>query len=519
MNNPYGLGTDCKEPEEAALPVTDLRDYAPFEGLFAWVCVIVGYLFCLAFPPARYPLGMFIVVFIAIVSTFAVLIKKKTRLSVASVVSAVVSLFFAFSFVVNNEPLSAFVAFVCMLVSYCFFVYCATGNRSDTSDADMLPLELFRALNGFSVYGVADMFRIMFMRRSKSLKVLLRIVIGFAAAAIPTAIVISLLSYDGGFSDLLNNAFSFLDDFDFTVHLYSFIFGVIVAMYIFGVYSVNTSNRAPADVGKYRRAAEKIRIAPMLTVAAALLPLAVVYVFFFVSQWQYYVSGFSGVLPEGVVNYAEYARSGFFELCAVSAINLALISAVALFMRREGSGANIFLRAVSVLFSLMTLVLIGTAMAKMALYIDRFGLTKKRVLSSWFMILLAIVFLIVIVRQFVPKFRLFRMSAIAVAAMSALLVMSDYSGIIADYNVEMYVSGKTEAVDIDALNSLGNSAVPAMVRLAEHWEGDIKNADELCELTVYLENAKMRLDKNEGIFAFSLPNDAASEALDGYFGE
>ena len=124
--------------------------------------------------------------------------------------------------------------------------------------------------------------------------------------------------------------------------------------------------------------------------------MAVVYLFFFVSQWDYYLSAFTGKLPEGVVNYAEYARSGFFELCTVSAINLVIITAIALFMKRSGNGEKIFLRIVSALFSVMTLVLIGTALAKMYLYIDRFGLTVKRLLSSWLMIVIALIFVFVI---------------------------------------------------------------------------------------------------------------------------
>ena len=79
------------------------------------------------------------------------------------------------------------------------------------------------------------MFRLMFTRKNKSFKAILKVLIGLIAAVIPTAVVISLLSYDGRFSELLRNAFSFIIDFDFREQLAYISFGTVIAMFIFGV--------------------------------------------------------------------------------------------------------------------------------------------------------------------------------------------------------------------------------------------------------------------------------------------
>ena len=514
MNN-TGIQIPEQPEQKENIAVTDLRDYDAFECVFAWLCILVGYLFCCAFPPTEFPLGAFIVSVFCVVTTALTLVKRKAKIGPLEWALALVSVAFSFAFLLNTSGFATFVSFVCSLTFYGFFVYRASGNRLAKGNSDFLPLELLRALKGFSIYGIADMFRLMFTRKNKSFKAILKIFIGLIAAVIPTAIVISLLSYDGRFSELIRNAFSFIIDFDFAEQIAYISFGTVVAMYLFGMYAVNTSSRKPINCELMREKAGRVRVAPLLTVAATLFPLAVVYVFFFVSQWAYYLSAFTGRLPEGVVNYAEYARNGFFELCTVSAINLAIIILVALFTRRSGRGEKIFLRVVSILFSVMTLVLIGTALAKMSLYIDRFGLTAKRLLSSWLMIVIALIFVFIIIRGIVKKFPLFAASAVAIALMCGVLAVSDYGSLIANYNVDRYISGKTDTVDITALVKADTSAVPAITRLMEHCrENGKEKSYDYSRLERKLADEQKRIEDQNDVFSFSFPSSRAEEAIE-----
>ena len=184
--------------DESNAAFTDLRDYSPFEGLFAWVCIVIGYLFCRAFPPTRYPLGMLLVSVVCVAVTFYVLVRRKARIGAVGIVCALLSPAFAFAYLLNTELFPMIIAFFCSVTAYCFFVYRSSGNVLSKGDADFLPLALLRALNGFSVFAIADMFRLMFTRKNKSFKAVLKIVIGLAVAAVPTALVVTLLSYDGG---------------------------------------------------------------------------------------------------------------------------------------------------------------------------------------------------------------------------------------------------------------------------------------------------------------------------------
>ena len=63
------------------------------------------------------------------------------------------------------------------------------------------------------------------------------------------------------------------------------------------------------------------------------------------------------------------------------------------------------LRICNSVLSVLTLLLIATAASKMALYIQAYGLTVKRVFASVFLVWMAISFVLILIRQ-VRRFRL-----------------------------------------------------------------------------------------------------------------
>ncbi len=504
------------------------RKFDGVETVFAWICVVLGYLFCLAFPPFDNPLGVLIVHTAALSVTAVILAKRKAQFGFFSVASAVISFAFSFSVILTSDWTISFLATLCAAIAYCYFIYSAAGNCIEKSFSDFVVLDLFHALFVCPFFSLGKVFKAMFARKSRGTKWLVKVIIGFLVAIIPTVTVIAYLSYDSAFMAIIRDIFEIFRNIDLLKHIFSLLFGCVIAMYFFGAYvtATNEEKTEAISADDVRYLAGKIRVAPILTVASALLPLLAVYVIFFISQWQYYVSGFTGRLPEGILSYSEYAREGFFELCSVSVINFVIIVVVSLFLRRNGRAGSIFLKTASVIISLMTLVLIGTAMAKMYLYIDRFGLTEKRLLSSWFMVLLAMVFVLVIVRQFVPKLKIISASAIVLTAMLILLVWGNHNRIIADYNVDMFISGKAETVDIEMLEDLESSSDPALVRLAEFWENSDLNAKQLNEkklkydqLVNLLKSEKTRLENKNTITGFSVPDSLALEAIDEYFEE
>lgn len=502
------------------------RVFSQTEMVFAWLCVLFGYLFCLAFPPAKHPLGLLIIHTAALVSGVVVLKKRNANIDAFAVAAVIISYMFSFSVILTSNGTIAFISAVCAAISFCLFMFTASGARTEKGFSNFIVLDLFHLLFVYPFYNLTKLFKAMFLRKIKGIKNVLKFLLGLMIAVIPTALIVAYLSYDSEFLKIINAIFDVLRSINISRHIFSFGGGILVAMYFFSIYVSSTDEEKPTalSVEDVSHFSCKMRVAPIITVAASLLPVLAVYIIFFISQWQYYVSGFTGVLPVGVESYAEYARNGFFELCSVSIINFALMLAVTLFLKRNGNGGKAFLKAVSVIISVMTLVLIGTAMSKMYLYIDRFGLTEKRLLSSWFMVLLAIVFVLIIIRQFVPKFKIISASAVALCAMLLILTASNHTRIIAEHNVDMFINGKTKTIDVNALDGLDSSSSPALVRLAEFWdEGSLNQAQQSEKELRYehlvnmLDAKKKSLEAKKSFTRFSFPDYYALNALNDYF--
>lgn len=150
-------------------------------------------------------------------------------------------------------------------------------------------------------------------------------------------------------------------------------------------------------------------------------------------------------------------------------INLAVIAAVNAFCRRDGKDTA--LKTVTVILSVFTLILIATAESKMFLYIDRFGLTSKRVYTSWLMAILAAVFVIIIISRF-KKFRAASVGAAVITIASLLLCFCNADGLIARYDAKLIECG----VMTNFPNDLSPDAAPVIRECLDSASQDLADA-------------------------------------------
>lgn len=278
-------------------------------------------------------------------------------------------------------------------------------------------------------------------------KCVLGVLGGVALAVLCLCFVLPLLmAADDGFAALLSG---FVGRFtawfavcqnswtEFSVKVF---FAVPTALYLYGlVYGAVRGRRACVYDKKEVCAVQRgLRFAPRSTVFTALMVLCAVYLLFISMQAKYLFGAFWGALPEGF-SYAEYARRGFFELCRVAAINIVILLAANTVSRAQASG-NRLLRMCNTALSALTLLLLATAAAKMALYIGAYGLTVKRVLASVFLVWMACVFVCVILRQF-HAVALVRAAVFLGAVLFALLCALPVKDGIHTYNAARVQSG------------------------------------------------------------------------------
>jgi len=499
------------------VPMKPVRDYSAAECVFAWLCLLAGYLFCRAFPVWENPLGGFVVILLLFIAATVVLLRRGRKPGWGAVLAALSAVGIAASLILITNGFLRFLAYTYALAVFCYYVYAATGNSLQKGFSDFIAMDFLKALFVMPFYSLSHVFKAMFTGKGKrSGKLIGKVFVGMALAVVPTLLVALLLSYDKGFSELLERILD-LDGFDILSHLFSFLFGIPVGMYLFGLYisSADGKCREAVTAETCRSTAERMKFVPAITALTAVIPLLFLYVVFFFSQWSYYMSGFTGVLPQDF-SYAEYAREGFFQLCTVSVINLLVLSAVMAFMRRGSRGTSALFKAIAITLSLFTLVLIATAIAKLVMYIDFYGLTPKRVYAAWFMGLLAVIFLLIIVKQFAGKLPVVATAIVAFAIMFAGLTLPNIDGYIAKYNVDRYLAGTLETVDVDAMEDLGLAAVPQMVQLMDALEEQEDTGPLYQDTQWFLYRIYCRyFEADAPLFAWSVPYSQAKAAMAG----
>lgn len=513
-------------PPHSYAPAPQRREFTAVESIFAWLCLLAGYAFCRVVSVVHHPMGGFLFV-LALFGTTAIVLKVKgVRFWAVPCIAAVSAIAVSTALILCANSAIHFFAYAYALIMYLYFVFALTGNTAEKGFSDLWAADFVKAAFIMPFYSFAQIFRAAFSGKAqKSGAFVLKLLLGIALTVVPTAVVLVLLSYDSDFIALLRHVFDFTL-WDVFSHIGSILFGIPIAMYIFGLFisSIDKKCTGILTAEQCRSASRSLKIAPGITVLAAVLPILGIYLLFFISQWKYFVSGFSGKLPENF-SYAQYAREGFFQLCTVSVINFVIIALIGLFMRRkEKDKPAVLLRVLSIVFSVFTLVLISTAAAKMILYINCFGLTSKRIYASWLMAVLALLFILIIVKQFACRLKLLAASAAVCVVCFAGLALSGTDSLIAQYNVDRYLDGTLETVDIGVMESLGDAAVPQMVRLVkaldEKYGTDIAAFDfkKQKEDVLYYDLAtslyKAAKKQDNSFFGFTVPRMRAKAELE-----
>ena len=351
-----------------------------------------------------------------------------------------------------------------------YWVRTVTGATLCGKTSDWLPLDLLRGIFYTPLINISAQYSTL-AAASKKQKVaasgVWSVVLGVILAAVVISVVTPLLirADAGGFALLLRSLQPYLARFGQNDPLLfvQIVLSIPAAAYIFGLLAGSIRDQR-IDLHQAENFVNALRKLPAATAFTLLLLLNGLYTIFIISQLPYFFSAFHGAVPPGWESYAEFARRGFFELCVIAVINIVLLAGVDLVAavmnwRRE-------LKVLCSLLAALTLILIATAFSKLALYISIFGLTTQRLLPGVFLILLAVVFIGVIVRQS-RQFSIMRLTAFTGAALLCLLCVVNTDSFVAVYNAERYLSGTLEEFDPIVLYRAGTAGLSAALLLYE----------------------------------------------------
>ncbi|MFG1826860.1 DUF4153 domain-containing protein [Microbispora bryophytorum] len=175
------------------------------------------------------------------------------------------------------------------------------------------------------------------------------------------------------------------------------------------------------------------------------------------------------VLTTAGLTYAQYARSGFFELVTVSLFVLGIVAGAVALLRRQSRADRWLLAVLLGLLCAFTLVILASALHRLGLYTDAYGLSRLRASVEATIWWLAAVFVLVLaagaVRLSGGGTSWFFRALVLLTGVSLLaFAVWDPDARVAE--TQLTVRG-VERLDHGYLSELGAEAVPILDRLPE----------------------------------------------------
>ena len=469
MNGSYNFDPMTGKPIAGAagtppvqVPSKPKREYLKKEIVLAWGSALIGYLFCRTFWVWQKPeIGLlFTVCLFAFGFVFFGKRKRKARCFFYPVSALILSSALFFS----SSPSLLFFTFI--YICSAFLLFCQTGSEG-ALERRAGQLYVFETVKAFFVapfksIGAAVGAAFTNKGAKKGGKTLLIILSGLGIALIPTLIVFALLSFDGNFTDSLEAIRKAIFDKILT-HVASILFGVPIGMFIYSSLYESAHPRPDSfNEEACIRIENGMKFAPPLVGAVAIAPLLFLYVVFIIAQRGYFAAVFTSTLPDAYT-FADFARNGFFRLCAVAAINALALIALRVFSKKTNSGKiSPVVKVYTVVLSLVTVVISGTAISQMIMYVSNYGLTRLRLYTLWFMALLILIFIVAILKQFIEKLP-FAATAVTVFVLCfAALAVPDADAIIARHNYNCQLADTEYSLDVEYLGQLSPSSVPVL---------------------------------------------------------
>ncbi|WP_243706194.1 DUF4153 domain-containing protein [Micromonospora sp. KC721] len=257
---------------------------------------------------------------------------------------------------------------------------------------------------------------------------------------------------------------------------------------------------APPDLSTVDRPGE--RRLGVLEWAPAIAALTALFAGFVVVQFTVLFGGQRHVLRTAGLSYAQYARSGFWQLVVVTLLTLAVLGGVTRWARRERRAERVLLRVLLGLLSALSVVIVISALSRMYTYQKVYSFTGERIFVMAFELLLGTVFLMILAAgvrwrgRWIPGVTV----GLAVAMLLGLAVLNpeDYA---ARRNIARYE--QTGKIDAWYLRALSADATPALATLPDRvrrctlsWiDDDLDRADPWYAWNLGRARARAELDR------------------------
>lgn len=435
-----------------------------FKFLFA-AATSVGVLFTLCFYNMRLGANVFLMSFAVMLLTYFALKKVKDFVPGFYFAGSFAILLLASKYMLSLNSLYRGFNIIVMLAVY-FYTLELSLSRGDCTVKSITSL-FFKPFAHLNAY-VVCFFSLLCGKKdgkSKLGEILAGLLI---SAALLCVIVPLMLSADAAFSRILHGFF--IGETFFSV-LFECLYFIISASYGFAVISVcymksslierprlfdrekedenavkaeNTANAytLPSMENGEKSFFVKKECISFVTIKTVLYIVGAVYLLFVAVQ---YAGMFSGaVISEE--EYAQYARSGCFNLWFLTVLNLLIVLVSLRLTDGRQLRPDVSLKGIFCVYGIVNLMMIFSAFRKMYLYYERFGLTRLRLIVFVFLGVQFVCVLLLFVRLLYKKFELSRCVFALMLCAYCVLSCLNTDKLIAEHNIGLFeTSGEVDA--------------------------------------------------------------------------
>ena len=304
--------------------------------------------------------------------------------------------------------------------------------------------------------------------QDKNKRVLLRVLLG-VAISLPIAGVFLYLfsSADESFAALVEGKF-------LRVLVTDLIVGVVLCVFVSAAFvGANAREMRPLSTEKAPKEVNNITLGTILLIVTIVVALYVGVQF---NHW----FGNAPINYYQMDEYAEPARTGFFELIVASCFLLALITAVTLLSTKRDNRLTPLIKAPLFFLCVCNLIVLYSALEKMAVYIGRSGITARRILALWFIAVIVAFVSGVVVKIVKFSFNAFGFSFAAAVVLICCLSFCDVDYYVAKNHIYLAEHQIIQNLEADMLNNLSYAAA---VPIAE-YKHRLENGESACDTTI-----------------------------------
>ena len=335
----------------------------------------------------------------------------------------------------------------------------------------------------------------------KAKKVLLSILI---VLPIVVVIVALLSSADMIFGNIFENIFGGIRDFLEDILFDDFVGRIITFIIVF--FAIGTSMMYL--LYEYPRKDEKTivkenKTRDVFTLKLLVSVLNVIYIIFDVIQ----IKSLMLHSVSSGINYAEYARQGFFELMFVSIINIAIILISKKFETKDNKKDFNYINIMNVLMIVLTIIIIVSSFLRMNLYESAYGYTTLRLLVYVTLMTETILMIPTVMYIFNSNVNIFKCYLYIILTAYVVTNFMNIDYMIARRNVNRYYVN--DRIDVEYLKNYRYDNIPILLELYHKTEDETVKV----ELKEYFDIMKVR-EGNESIFEYNISRNKAYNMLE-----